>query len=79
MAPVFEILINLKNAVFWDVAPWRCRVNRRYSDLHGATSQKTTLFIVTAVKTSNLTLINLLICYIDFLKQVYEINSLILK
>jgi membrane-bound inhibitor of C-type lysozyme len=35
----------MKKAVFWDVAP--CR--------RGATSQKTAFFIVTAVKTSNLT------------------------
>jgi hypothetical protein len=95
---------NMKNAVFWDVAPCRCCVNwrlggtyllhlqsrkirergtslsrwlqpvprsriflswrwRRYvppkrrftQDLHGATSQKTAFFIVTAVKTSNRT------------------------
>jgi hypothetical protein len=37
-----------KNAVFWDVA--LCRY------LHGATSQKTVFFIVTAVKTSKLTI-----------------------
>jgi hypothetical protein len=35
----------MKKGVFWDVAPY----------LHGATSQKTAFFIVTAVKTSNLT------------------------
>jgi hypothetical protein len=40
--------------------PWRWRQyvppKRRFTqDLHGATSQKTTFFIVTAVKTSNLT------------------------
>jgi hypothetical protein len=35
----------LKKTVFWEVAP--CR--------YGATSQKTVFFIVTAVKTSNLT------------------------
>jgi hypothetical protein len=85
----------LKNVVFWDVAPLRSCVNRRFGgkyclhlhgriirergtsvsrwlhtadggdeflrnvgftqDLHGATSQKTAFFIVTAVKTSNLT------------------------
>jgi hypothetical protein len=39
------------NAVFWDMAPCRYYVNRRF----GPTSQKTALFIVTAVKTSNLT------------------------
>jgi hypothetical protein len=34
---------------------------RRFTqDLHGATSQKTAFFIVTAVKTSNLTVIKLL-------------------
>jgi hypothetical protein len=33
--------LTMKNAVFWD--------------LHSATSQKTVFFIVTAVKTSNLT------------------------
>jgi hypothetical protein len=51
----------LKNSVFWDVAPCRCCGNRvppkrRFTkDLHGTTSQKTAFFIVTAVKTSNLT------------------------
>jgi hypothetical protein len=30
-----------------------------FVDLHGATSQKTTLFIVTAVKASNLTIVNI--------------------
>jgi hypothetical protein len=44
----------LKNAVFWDVVPCRSCVNRRFGDLHGATSQKTAFFIVTAVKTLNL-------------------------
>jgi hypothetical protein len=37
----------LKNAFFWDVAPCGSGVN---------TSQKTAFFIVTAVKTSDLTL-----------------------
>jgi hypothetical protein len=83
---------SVKNAVFWDVAPCRSCVNRRFGgtyrlhhqgrkirergtsvsrwlltewcaspkrrftqNLHGATSKKTALFIVTAVKTSNLT------------------------
>jgi hypothetical protein len=79
-----------KDAVFWDVAPCRSCVNRRFGgkyrlhlqdrkisergtsvsrclryvppkrrftqDLHGATSQKTAFFIVTAVETSNLTI-----------------------
>jgi hypothetical protein len=87
----------MKNAVFWDVAPWRSCVNLRFGgtyhlhlqgrkirerrtsvsrwlqtadwkwrlyvppkrrftqDLQGATSQKTAFFIVTSVKTSNLT------------------------
>jgi hypothetical protein len=40
----------LKKSVFWDVPP-----NRRITQyLHGATSQKTAFFIVTALKTSNL-------------------------
>jgi hypothetical protein len=38
---------NIKNGVFWDVMP--C-----------GSSQKTPLFIVTAVKTSNLKILNLL-------------------
>jgi hypothetical protein len=38
---------GMRNAVFWDVTP--C------GSCHGVTSQKTTFFIVTAVKTSNLT------------------------
>jgi hypothetical protein len=64
----------MKKAVFWDVAPGRCGVNRRLGGtyrlhlqgrrknkkiltphLHGATSQKTAFFIVTAVKTPNIT------------------------
>jgi hypothetical protein len=40
------------NAVFWNVAP--C-ISWFAQDLHGVTSQKTSFFIVTAVKTSNLT------------------------
>jgi hypothetical protein len=45
----------LKNAVFWNVVPCSSCVNYRFTqDLHGATSEKTALFIVTAVKTSNL-------------------------
>jgi predicted RNase H-like nuclease len=43
----------VKKAVFRDVAPYRCGVNRH---LHGTTSQKTTFFIVTAVKTSDASL-----------------------
>jgi hypothetical protein len=42
---------HMKNAVFWDVAPCRFCVNRRF----GGTSQKTAFFKVTSVKTSNLT------------------------
>jgi hypothetical protein len=53
----------MKKAVFWDVAPCRSGVSRRFGGtsvrftqyLHDATSQKTAFFIVTAVKTSNLT------------------------
>jgi hypothetical protein len=58
-------LLPLKNAIFWDVAPCRSCVNRRFGGtnrlrrltqaLHGPTSQKTAFFIVTGVKTSNLT------------------------
>jgi hypothetical protein len=94
-----NLMLRMKNAVFWDVAPCRCgRLNRRFGGsyrlhlqgrkilewrtcllvlhsriflpwrcrrydppkrrfnrphLHGATSQKTAFFIVTAVKTSN--------------------------
>jgi hypothetical protein len=58
-------------AVVWFIArgfliPWRCRrylpPKRRLTKyLHGATSQKTAFFIVTAVKTSNLTRI---ICFV---------------
>jgi hypothetical protein len=40
----------MKNAVFWDVAPCRYFVNRRFggtsvNKIHGATSQKTAFFI----------------------------------
>jgi hypothetical protein len=92
----FRSIVNLKNAVFWDVVHCRSCVNRRFvgtyrlhlqgrkirerrtspvcshlltlvprsriflpwrwrQDLHCATSQKTAFFIVTAVKTSDLT------------------------
>jgi hypothetical protein len=58
----------LENAVFWNVAPYTFRVNRRFGGsyrlhLQGRricvrrTSVRKLLFIVTAVKTSNLTLI----------------------
>jgi hypothetical protein len=40
-----------QNCVFWDVTPCGSFKNR----IHGVTSQKTSFFIVTAVKTSNLT------------------------
>jgi hypothetical protein len=40
----YESKEGLKIAVFWVVAP--CR-------LHGATTQKTAIFILTAVRTSN--------------------------
>jgi hypothetical protein len=52
----------LKNVVFWDVPLCRSCVDRRFGgecrstqDLRSVTSQKTTFFIVTAVKASNLT------------------------
>jgi hypothetical protein len=47
--------IDLKNGVFWDVTPcgWFLQ------EPHGLASQKTPFFIVTAVKTSNLTWIDL--------------------
>jgi hypothetical protein len=45
-------VVFLKNAVFWDVAA----AERRFTqELHAATSQKTAFFIVTAVKTLDLT------------------------
>jgi hypothetical protein len=61
--------IIMKNGVFWDVTPflvhrflspwwWRSYVppRRRFlQGLHGVTAQKTPFFIVTVVKTSNLT------------------------
>jgi hypothetical protein len=68
-------LMKVKNVVFWDAAPCRSSVNRRFGgtyrlDLQGrknpltrnqreqvaaATTQKTTFFIMTVVKTSDLT------------------------
>jgi hypothetical protein len=42
----------MKNGVFWDVMPCGSGKNQ---EPHGITSQKTPFFIVTAVKTSNLT------------------------
>jgi hypothetical protein len=60
--------VMLKNDVFWDVAPYISCVNRHFGrrpysppkrwftqDLSNVTFQKTAFFIVTAVKTSNLT------------------------
>jgi hypothetical protein len=43
-----------KNGVFWDVMLCGSSKNRRFGGTHSVTSQKTPLFIVTAVKTSNL-------------------------
>jgi hypothetical protein len=43
----------MKNGVFWDVMP--CGSCKNLQEPHGVTSQKTPFFIVTAVKTSNLT------------------------
>jgi hypothetical protein len=45
--------IGMKIAVFWVVAP--CSLVETSTRLHGATTQKTTIFILTAVRTSNLT------------------------
>jgi hypothetical protein len=44
----------MKNAVFWDVAPCSSCVNRRFGGTYRLHLQ-TAFFIVTAVKTSNLT------------------------
>jgi hypothetical protein len=53
---------NLKNGVFWVVTPCGFCKNRRFGgtwrllqEPHGVTTQETPFFIVTAVKTSNLT------------------------
>jgi hypothetical protein len=46
----------LKNAVFWDVTPCGSCKNRPFGGTpHDVASPKTTFFIVTAVKTSDLT------------------------
>jgi hypothetical protein len=46
----------MKNGVFWVVTPCGSCKNRRFlQDPHGVTTQKTQFFIITAVKTSNLT------------------------
>jgi hypothetical protein len=42
----------MKNGAFWDVTPCGSCKNH---EPHGVTTQKTPFFIVTAVKTSNLT------------------------
>jgi hypothetical protein len=48
--PLFsEIFSMMQNGVFWDVTP---------EEPHGIASQKTPFFIVTAMKTSNLTFFN---------------------
>jgi hypothetical protein len=43
--------VHIKNGVFWDVTP----CGSFLQEPHGVTSQKTPFFIVTAMKTSNLT------------------------
>jgi hypothetical protein len=43
----------MKNAFFWVVRP--CGPCKNLKEPHGVTSQKTQFFIVTAVKTSDLT------------------------
>jgi hypothetical protein len=53
------------NAVFWDVALCSSGVNRR----HSATSQKTPLFVATAVKTSNSFTLLLLLLLLLALQQ----------
>jgi hypothetical protein len=43
--------VTMKNVVLWDI-----KTKRRFlQEPHGVTTQKTPFFIVTAVKTSNLT------------------------
>jgi hypothetical protein len=57
---------------------WRRYVplKRRFTqDLHGATSQKTAFFIVTAVKTSNLTCIIIIIIIIKDLVELFFIDA----
>jgi plasmid maintenance system killer protein len=49
----YRLLFNMNNGVFGDVTP--CGSCRFLQEPHGVTSQKTPFFIVTAVKTSNLT------------------------
>jgi hypothetical protein len=73
--------VTMKKAVFWDLAPCRCGINRFVPPqrrltphIHGAKSQKTAFFIVTAVKASNLTWISLL--FATFCTQFYR-NSLL--
>jgi hypothetical protein len=55
----------MKAAVFWDVVSCTLCVRNGgtsvYTILHGATSQKTAVFIVTTVKTSNLTTFELVV------------------
>jgi hypothetical protein len=60
----------LKMAVFWVVAPCsRADFWKTSTRLHGVTTQKTAIFILTAVRTSNLT--------VDILILVYRLYYLI--
>jgi hypothetical protein len=45
--------LDKKNGIFWDVMP--CGSYKFLQEPHGVTSQKMPFFIVTAVKTSDLT------------------------
>jgi hypothetical protein len=49
------IKIHLKNGIFWDVTMCGSCKNWFLQEPHGVTSQKMPFFMVTAVKTSNLT------------------------
>jgi hypothetical protein len=50
-----ETVHLLKNGIFWDVTPCGSCKSWFLQEPHGVTSQKTPFFVVTAVKTSNLT------------------------
>jgi hypothetical protein len=54
VAPCSLVEVLLKMAVFWVVPPCSLvQVYHRFTRLHGATTQKTPIFILAAVRTSN--------------------------
>jgi hypothetical protein len=72
----------MKNGVFWDVTPrGSCKKSWFLQEPHGITSQKTQFFIVTAVKTSILHIMNALLLqqFINVLQEYYKEQNINIK